>query len=137
MKITNEWLREQGACVDGYVWALRRNHDDAGRTITDLMSEDHFDWANWVIVRLMTHEQQIQYAIFAAESVIEIYEKEYPSDGRPRRAIEAARTVLKNRTDENVEAARAAAEAARAAARAAAEAAIDLIAIAQKAMEVE
>ena len=120
MKITNEWLHGQGACVDGYAWALRRNHDDAGRTIAELMNEDRFDWANWVIVRLMTHEQQIQYAVFAAEQVISIYEKEYPDDDRPRKAIEAARAVLENRTDENVEAeARAEAEAARARAEAA------------------
>ena len=41
-------------------------------------------------------EHSVKLAIFAAELVIEIFEKEYPADKRPRAAIEAAKTYLKS-----------------------------------------
>ncbi len=40
----------------------------------------------------------VKLAIYAAEQVISIYEKEYPDDKRPRRAIQAAKKYLKNPT---------------------------------------
>jgi len=62
-----------------------------------------------------TKEESVKLAIFSAELVIDLYEKKYPKDSRPREAIEAAKTYLKDPS----EAARAAAyAAARAAARA-------------------
>ena len=57
----------------------------------------------------------IKLAIFAAELVLENYEKEYPDDPRPRQAIEAARKVLKADTAQNRLAAHMAAGAAHAA----------------------
>ena len=57
----------------------------------------------------MSQPQHISYAIFAAEQVIDIYEKQYPKDDRPRKAIEAAKKVLK---DDSLENRRAATEAA-------------------------
>ena len=44
----------------------------------------------------MNKTQKVQYAIFAAEQVIDIYEKKYPDDLRPRKAIEAAKSYLDN-----------------------------------------
>ena len=73
----------------------------------------------------MTRPQYLSYAIYAAEQVIDIYEKKYPDDKRPRNAIEAARVVLKNNNAKTRAAAWAARAAAEAAARAAAWAAGD------------
>lgn len=42
-----------------------------------------------------TKTDSVKLAIFAAEQVIEVYEKEYPRDDRPRKAIEAAKAYLK------------------------------------------
>jgi hypothetical protein len=67
----------------------------------------------------MTKEQRVQYAIFAAEQVIHIYEKKYPEDKRPRQAIEAAKAYLENPCAKTKAAAAAAAYAAYAAAYAA------------------
>ena len=39
-------------------------------------------------------EEAVRLAIFAAELVIGIYEKKYPKDDRPRKAIESAKTWL-------------------------------------------
>jgi len=44
----------------------------------------------------MNKNQSVQYAIFAAEQVIDIYEGKYPNDKRPRNAIEAAKVYLEN-----------------------------------------
>ena len=57
-------------------------------------------------------KDSVELAIYAAELVIDTYEKEYPNDDRPRKAIEAAKTYLKSPTDKNRQAAEAAAEAA-------------------------
>jgi hypothetical protein len=71
----------------------------------------------------MTTENCQKYAIFAAKQVIQIYEKKYPRDSRPRQAIEAAEKYLNEPTEDNKNAAYAAAAAADATAYAAAAAA--------------
>ena len=58
----------------------------------------------------------VELAIAFSESVLSIFEKEYPEDHTPRKAIEAAKTWLMDPTDENREKARAAANAAASAA---------------------
>ncbi len=59
-------------------------------------------------------------AIYSAELVLKNFEKEYPKDKRPRKAIESAKRWLKNPTEKNRSAARLAASAAWSAARLAA-----------------
>jgi len=66
-----------------------------------LNKEKHWPWANWLIVRAMNRKQYLNYAIFAAEQVIHIWEKRYPEDSRPRQAINAAKAALENDTEEN------------------------------------
>ena len=48
-----------------------------------------------LICRLLNHKQRVQYAIFAAEQAVEIYERQYSDAKRPRQAIEAAKKWLK------------------------------------------
>src|SRR3990167_5046462 len=59
-----------------------------------------------------TKKDSLSLAIYAAEKVLHIFEKEYPEDKRPREAIEAAKKVLFKDTKENRDAAGAAARAA-------------------------
>ena len=61
----------------------------------------------------------VEWAIYCASLVLSIYEKEYPTDNRPRKAIEAAEKWLENPNEKNRIAAKAAAAAAWAAAGAA------------------
>ena len=70
----------------------------------------------------------VAFAVLCAEAVLQYFEKDYPADDRPRKAIEAAKAYLKNPT------AAYAAYAARAAA-AAADAALDFCKLADKAVE--
>ena len=46
-------------------------------------------------------EDSVALSVFAAELVIGNYEKRYPDDDRPRKAIEAAKAWLLNPTEEN------------------------------------
>jgi hypothetical protein len=119
--ITLKRLEKMQPCLGGLDWYkanFTKGSYPVSSVIKKLMSEDRFQWSNWFIVRCMTHPQQVRYAIFAAEQVIEIYEKKHPTDDRPRKAIQAARAYLKSRTEENRLAAHAA-YAANAAAKAA------------------
>jgi hypothetical protein len=116
MKITKKWLDNIGACEYGIAWFLSQKETDSVKVVEKLITEKHLDWANWLVTRLMNHKQQIQYAVYAAEQVIDIFENKYPDDKRPREAIEAAKRYLKNPTEGNKNAARVVAAAANAAA---------------------
>jgi hypothetical protein len=121
MKITKEWLKGNWACKEGFDWWKKHAEANVKKLALRLVKENHFDWANWMLTRIFDKTQNIKYAIFAAEQVIGIYEKDYPKDDRPRKAIEAAKDYLKK---SNANAANAAANAAAyAAANAAANAA--------------
>ena len=105
MKITTEWLDEKSACEDGKRWFNAQTETDAVKILEKLIAADKLAWANWTICQLFTRKQQIQYAAFAAEQVIDIFEKEYPADTRPREAIETAKKYLNYPTQENRDAA--------------------------------
>ena len=105
MKLTEEWLREKSACSEGVEWFLKQKETDVVKVLKKLIKEKKLPWANWTIVRVMNYKQRVQYAVFAAEQVIGIFEKEYPDDKRPRQAIEAAKKCIENPSKENKKAA--------------------------------
>jgi len=111
MKKRSKITKKQDACIDGYKWVLRRKSDGAKETLEALLKHNP-EWANWTVARLLNRKQKIQYAVFAAEQVLDLFEKKHPNDNRPRLAINAAKAVIKSNTKKN----RAAAEAAGAAA---------------------
>jgi len=100
VKITKKWLKEQGACSEGVDWFMAFGKTDSVDVISGLLEAERFNWANWLIVRLLNRKDKIRYAIFAAEQVISIFEKKCPEDKRPRLAIEAAKAVIENDTKE-------------------------------------
>ena len=121
--ISVNYLNKLGACSEAVEMLKNQKETDPIKILQGCMKINHFDWANWLIVRLMTRKQNLQYSVFAAESIINIYEKKYPNDKRPRRAIEAAKKVLKYDSKKNRAYAAYAATAAYAAANTAANAA--------------
>ena len=125
MKITNKFLKEKSACVEGFKWVNEQGIVGQEHTefIKYLLAHDHFDYANWLITQILKKDGLVRYAIFAAEQVLDIFEKKYTGDNRPRKAIEAAKEYLKTHSKSAADAAYAAAYAARAAANAAANAA--------------
>ena len=100
MKLTTEWLTEQQACQDGMAWFTAQTETDSIKVVRKLHLNARNDWANWLIVRLMNRTQRLKYVINAAELALPIGEKQYPEDKRARLAIEAARAVLANDTEE-------------------------------------
>jgi hypothetical protein len=95
MKITKEWLHKHDACISGQKWFLKQDKSDLVEVINALVADGKRDWANWTICQVFNKKQNVMYAIFAAEQVIDIFEKKYPDDKRPRLAIEAAKNYLK------------------------------------------
>ena len=65
--------------------------------------------------KILPHEVAVEIAVRFAEEVLSIFEKEYASDDRPRKAIEAARAWIADPNEKTVHAAYAAANAAYAA----------------------
>ena len=101
MKITKELLQEKEACKESYKWVVKNKligleHEEF---INELMKNNRFSDANWLLTKLFNETQCVKYAIFAAEQVIDIFEKKYPDDKRPRKAIEAAKDYLKSPND--------------------------------------
>jgi hypothetical protein len=122
-QINAEWLRDQKACEEGKDWFARQEERIAIKVVDKLILEEKLDWANWLLCRLLKRKDKIRYGIFAAQLTIENFEKIYPDDKRPRRAIEAALTYLDTPTKVNRSAAWSAARSAAWSARSAAESA--------------
>ncbi len=125
MILTKEFLTENNVCQEGVQWFCAQTEVDVKKIIIKLINENKLDWANWLLSKLLSPRQRVQYAVFAAKQVLPLFEKEFPKDSRPRKAIEAAERVLSLKEEDAAEAAAEAAsaaaeEAARAAARAAA-----------------
>ena len=118
MKITEKFLKEKDACSEGIEYVIANKYIGLERKafLEKLIAEDKLDWANWLIVRTMKYKQYVSYAVFAAEQVIDIYEKKYSNKNAPRKAIEAAKLCIQAPTKQNKAAAAAYAAAAYAAA---------------------
>ena len=125
MKITVKKLKELGACSDG-IDMFREAFPDGGEfrdVVERAIAIGAIDDALWLAPRVLTNEDAVRYAVFAAREALPIFEAKYPEDNRPRKAIEAAEEWLANPCAETAFAAFAAADAAAYAAFAAADAA--------------
>ena len=112
-KLTAKWLKDNNACTEAVAqWKKEGCEPDLIKVLKRCIKLKHCDWGNWLIVRHMTYKQYVFYAVYAAEQVIDLYEKKFPDDKRLREAIDAAKTCIKYPSAENKEAAGAAAWAA-------------------------
>jgi hypothetical protein len=110
--MTKEELKKFSPCEAGYKFWLENCEGKTDVEQIKILFAHRFDWANWLIVRMFDREQKIQYAIFAAEQILDIYEERYPGNKKPKEAIEAAKAVLNSDTPETRSAASVAADAA-------------------------
>ena len=125
-KITDKWIAENNPCIEAIDWWDKKERNPI-KILKLLIKEKKYNWANWFIVRIMEYKDCVSYALYAAECVLDIFEKKYSNDKRPREAIEVAKKCRDNPNEENKAAADAAAHAAAdAAAYAAAYAAMQL-----------
>lgn len=99
--ITEQWIKDNKPCQEALDWYK----DYLGKTpitiLNRLIKAEKYSWANWFIVRVMEYKDYVSYGVFAAEQIIDIYEKKYPDDKRPRQAIETAKKCIDNPTEEN------------------------------------
>ena len=109
-----EWLKKHKACEEGIAWYKNQPKKDLRSLYKSIINDDsaNLDWASWYIVHKLPKLKKIQYAVYAAKQVIEIFEQQHPNDPRPRRAIMAAEKYIKNPSKKNANAADAAARAA-------------------------
>jgi hypothetical protein len=131
-KITKQFFKKINACEGHKGWFEENNMygKPADIVIKLLIRQNYERHANWLIARCFNKKQAVMYAVYSAEQVIKIYEKIYPNDDRPRKAIEAAKKYLKNPCKRTKNACAAACAAAVAAAVAAARAAACAAAVA-------
>ena len=114
--IDKSWLEKFDACREGINW-YEQNIDKsiAAKELIDLLLKTDdlkkIHWTNWLLSRLFSKKQKIQYAIYAAELVLHLFENKYPNDKRPREAIEAAKKYLNDNDNIKSAAANAAAAA--------------------------
>jgi hypothetical protein len=144
MTTTLNKIKAHSPCKNG--WNKLLNHlgkkqvDDEPLSIATIIKSNGISDAVWALRAVEGKDKEIRlFAADCAESVLHIYEKKYPNDDRPRKAIQAARdyangVIGKDELDAEGEAAweaardaegAAAGYAARAAAWAAAKAATD------------
>lgn len=111
MKITVAKLKALDACDDGVEWFAKQNCTDLKQVVLKAIATKNMKilrYASWGLAKFLNRMNKIKYAIFVAEQVIDIFEKKYPDDKRPREAIEAAKKYLKSPTKKNRNAADAA-----------------------------
>ena len=113
MKSINiEQLIQFAPCQEGVDW-FNSQLDKSPLALLDAAKTDtEQNYLLWGLTKLLNRSNNIRLAIFSAESVIDVFEKEHPKDKRPREAIDAAKAVLENDTGENKYKALGAAEAA-------------------------
>ncbi|MFA5484885.1 MAG: hypothetical protein WC260_01390 [Candidatus Pacearchaeota archaeon] len=103
MLLTKQILKNYRASSECIVWYTSNDEPDSvEETIEKLLSSDEhkkFGWSNWLLSRVLPLDDKIRYTIFAAELVIDIFEKEFPEDKRPRNVIETVREYLLNKDD--------------------------------------
>ena len=99
MKITKQWLEDRDACEEGLKYWEDVNLPDSTDFIKyciETNEKEKLQWANWLMARtLKTKKKRVQYTVYAAELVLYVFEKKYPQDNRPRKAIQAAKDYLK------------------------------------------
>lgn len=95
IKITVTQLQQMNACQSGIDWFMNQKKKTLKTLVPALLDDNHFDYARWLLSRLLTKEQNQLWAINSAELVLPIFEKNCPNDLRPRTAILMAKKYLK------------------------------------------
>lgn len=120
MQTTLNKIKKHSPCEDG--WKKLLNHlgkteaDDEVLELRTILESNGLDDTLWAFRAVDGKDKEIRlFAADCAELVLPIYEKQYPNDDRPKKAIQAARDYANGLIGiEELDAARAAAQALRA-----------------------
>lgn len=96
MKTTLNKLKAAGACTERYKVLLtalgKTESDDEELTILKIIETNGIQDAIWALRTVEGKDKELRlFAADCAEMVLPIYEKQFPNDDRPRKAIQAAR----------------------------------------------
>jgi hypothetical protein len=124
LRITNEYIANLKPCKNRHDNYLQ-HYANTDFSVVEFLQLDSISYDDkiWVWNKFATISEAVLFGLKCASSVLDIFEARYPNDKRPRLALEAAYTYLKNPTEENKKACSYAAAAAYAADAAAADAA--------------
>jgi len=106
MEVTRELLKRMDACTPGYDFWCQNCEDKPIEEQLRTLVRYNFNWAAWLLVRILNQKQNKRFAIHCIESALFVFEKAYPKDNRPRQAVDSAKLALDNYTDKNMTAAR-------------------------------
>ena len=111
MKLSLDLLKSKNVCQQGIDYYIENPSSTVEEAINSILLKsdeevpNRLRWSSWLLTKVFTKTQNIKYAIYAAESVLKIFEDKYPKDKRPRLAIRAAKRYLKSPTAKNKKAA--------------------------------
>ena len=118
MEISVAVLKKMKACGSGvkkFESMFGKERVEVGKAILAYYKNDGWCDCRWFIPRILNKKNCIKWACYCVKQVLPIFEEKHPSDKRPICAINAALKCVKSDTQENRDAAYAAADAARAA----------------------
>ena len=95
--LTLEQLKELKPCTEGFKWYASNIKTENIEEILTILSNHRWDWCRWLFVRLLNDRSNRLLAIYCAELVLPLFEKNYPDDNRPREAIEATKLYLEGK----------------------------------------
>jgi hypothetical protein len=82
--ITLDWLKQHGACSEGIKWLNEilpnRKSMNWKRAVNFALDNNHFDYANWLIVELLPESKCPYYALNAAKLCEHVFNEAYPKD---------------------------------------------------------
>jgi len=74
--ITIKKLKKWKACKEGVDWFKLQEETNEIKVVEKLMGANKFDWANWLISRVLKRRGKIEYALFSAELVLPMFESQ-------------------------------------------------------------
>ena len=104
MKLTLEQMIDAGCCDGAEKYFVRDKTRSAKSLLKQSIKQGDYHDARYGLAYMMTHRQQVEWAIYCAESCLPVYENSHNSKA-PRAAIEAAKAWLLNPKEKNATAA--------------------------------
>jgi len=94
MQINKEFLKSLNPCADRYKVFLK-HHGKFNGSFSEFMDLPNLDYEDkiWVAKRVLNKNQAVSWAILCAQSVVPVFEKEYPDDKRIRDCINFLKSI--------------------------------------------
>jgi hypothetical protein len=94
-------LRSKDPCAEGFAWAKENKITSLAEAFARLERGNWWLWLASAFDVTLDKPSLVTFAADCAERVLPIFEKRYPNDSRPRKAVEAARTWVTCPSPEN------------------------------------